>query len=71
MSLDLKDVRLKLDPIDKCWLDAYATVRQVDVSRVVRDLVHDWVSKQRITARLAEKNVEIQGMLGNMGEGEE
>ena len=70
MSLDLKDVRVKLDPVDKCWLDAYASVRQVDVSRVVRELVHDWVSKQRVTATVAQKNVEIQGMLGNLGEGE-
>lgn len=64
MSLDLKDLRVRLTVESWAAIQARAEVSGKEMSEVVREILHAWFVKQRDEIILLNRNLEREGLPG-------
>lgn len=68
MSLPLRDIRSKVSVEDDVTLEAWSRATGQDKSEIIRQLVHDWASKQRRAARMLDAMLKVEGVSGSSGD---
>lgn len=69
MSLDLQDVgAIKVHPEVHAMLKAQAYVDRIEMNVLIRDLLHDWATKQNDARTMAEQLAKAKGLSGISGD---
>lgn len=69
MSLELRDLRAKVDVETDCWLTAMARSTNRDKGAIVREILHEHASQHLRASKIAARLLEVEGIAGNRGEG--
>ena len=68
MSLELQDCNTKVHPEVHALLKAHALINQMEMSALVRQIVHEWASKQERVWTMAQDLAKSKGLSGITGE---
>lgn len=65
MSEELQDLRAKITIEAKLALDAASEITGMEVSELVRNILHRWAIQQRLIGKLLDKKWKAQGLTGS------
>ena len=68
MSLDLKDFRTKLPVETMAVIKGMAAAFNKDESEIARDVLNEWADKISHAARVADKYLQVEGVVGSRRE---
>lgn len=68
MSLDLRDIRIKVSPSTHAWLEAKSRVTGEDISSIARELLDARADSELAVARLADHLMRREGLPGIAGD---
>ena len=66
MSLELKDLRCKVDPVRFAFLEAEARSRDLDKCVIVRELLNAWAESRRAAFMETQRLLTAEGLLGEV-----
>lgn len=66
MSLDLKDLRCKVDPVTFAFLEAEARSRDLDKCVIVRELLNAWAESRRAAFMETQRLLTAEGLIGEV-----
>lgn len=67
MSLDLKDLRLKITPETDCVLRARARSTGKDINEIAREVLHEWAGGEIHAAKVMVGLLNSEGLSGASG----
>lgn len=63
MSLELVDLRARITPESHCAISARAQHEGVEMSEIVRDVLHQWALREIDRASLLQRRLRAQGLV--------